>query len=311
MPASKPVRALLLMGPTASGKTRLALEIARQIPVEIVSVDSAQVYRGMEIGTAKPSAAERAAVPHHLIDLIDPDDAYSAARFCADAERAMAEIASRGRLPLLVGGTMLYFKSLREGLSLLPQADAALRAELDAEAAERGWPAMHAELARVDARSAARINPNDAQRVQRALEVFRITGKPMSSFTGARSPTPLRSLAIALVPLDRALLHRRIEARFRAMLEAGLVDELAQLRSRYRLHAELPSMRSVGYRQAWQHLEGALDAHGLLHQGIYATRQLAKRQLTWIRSTPEVSVLDCFDADLERKARELVRGGLG
>ncbi len=308
MAAPREARALLLMGPTASGKTELALAIAREIPCEIVSVDSGQVYRGMDIGTAKPTAAERAQVPHHLIDIINPDEAYSAARFCCDAHRAIEDIASRGRLPLLVGGTMLYFKSLREGLSSLPEADAGVRSQLDAEAAERGWPAMHAQLAKVDAATAARLKPNDSQRIQRALEVFRLTGKPMSSFTGARSPSPLRSLSIALAPRERSLLHRRIEARFESMLKEGLVEELAQLRKRYRLHADLPSMRSVGYRQAWQHLEGELDREQLRHKGIYATRQLAKRQLTWIRSTPDVSVLDCFDRELLPKTLQLVRG---
>jgi tRNA dimethylallyltransferase len=305
--------ALLLMGPTASGKTRLAMEIARELPVEIVSVDSAQVYRGMDIGTAKPSAAERSEVPHHLIDLIPPDEAYSAARFRADASRVMAEIASRGRLPLLVGGTMLYFKSLREGLSELPEADASVRAQIEAEATGRGWPAMHAELAAIDPETAARVNPNDAQRIQRALEVFRLTGKPMSGLTALRSAAKprFRPLGIALAPGDRATLHRRIEARFAAMLQAGLVDELAELRRRYPLSPDLPSMRSVGYRQAWQYLEGALDREGLLAQGIYATRQLAKRQLTWIRATPDVSVLDCFDPELPRKTLELIRRGLG
>ena len=300
------------MGPTASGKTSLALELARELPVEIVSVDSAQVYRDMDIGTAKPSAAERSEVPHHLIDLIPPDEAYSAARFRADASRAMEEIAARGRLPLLVGGTMLYFKSLREGLSDLPEADAGVRARIESEAAERGWPAMHAQLAAVDPVTAARLNRNDAQRIQRALEVFHLTGKPMSGFTGRNSAKPrFRILGIALVPGDRAMLHRRIEERFATMLRAGLVDELAGLRRRYPLSADLPSMRSVGYRQAWQYLEGKLDREGLLAQGIYATRQLAKRQLTWIRATPDISVLDCFDAELRRKTLELVHRALG
>jgi tRNA dimethylallyltransferase len=289
------------MGPTASGKTALALEIARRIPVEIVSVDSAQIYRGMDLGTAKPTAAERAAVPHHLIDIIDPDRSYSAAQFCADATRLMREIIGRGRVPLLAGGTMLYFKALREGLSELPQADAAVRAAIEAEAREKGWPALHAELARIDAASAARLNPADAQRIQRALEVFRVTGKALSALQGARvaaARAPYRFVPLALVPAERALLHRRIEARFDAMLAAGLVEELAQLRAKYALHAGLPAMRCVGYRQAWEHLEGAFDRAALRDRGIYATRQFAKRQLTWLRAMDESRAFDCFAPDL-------------
>jgi tRNA dimethylallyltransferase len=292
--------AILLLGPTASGKTALALEIARRVPVEIISVDSAQVYRGMDVGTAKPTRAERAAVPHHLIDIIDPDQAYSAAQFRADALRLMDEIAGRGRVPLLAGGTMLYFKALREGLSELPQADANVRAALEAEAREKGWPAMHAELARVDPPAAARIKPGDTQRIQRALEVYRVSGTPLSALQGARAAAAamFTFVQIALVPAERALLHRRIEARFDAMLAAGLVEELAALRQRYALHAGLPSMRCVGYRQAWEHLEGTCDRATLRDRGVYATRQLAKRQLTWLRAMPEPKVFDCFAPDL-------------
>jgi tRNA dimethylallyltransferase len=292
--------AILLMGPTASGKSALALEIARHIPVEIVSVDSAQVYRGMDVGTAKPTAAERAAVPHHLIDVLNPAQSYSAAQFRADATRLMREITGRGRVPLLVGGTMLYFKALREGLSNLPQADPALRAAIEAEAMERGWPAMHAQLARVDPAAAARLKPGDTQRIQRALEVFRITGKPLSQLQGARVTeiAPYRFVPLALVPVERALLHRRIELRFDAMLAAGLVEELAALRSKYALHAGLPAVRCVGYRQAWEHLEGAYDRATLRDRGIYATRQLAKRQLTWLRAMTEPQVFDCFAPDV-------------
>ena len=299
-PAAGLPPAVLLMGPTASGKTALALEVARRIPVEIISVDSAQVYRGMDVGTAKPSAAERAAVPHHLIDIIDPDQSYSAAQFRADALRLMREISGRGRVPLLAGGTMLYFKALREGLSNLPQADAAVRAAIEAEAGQRGWPALHAELARIDAPTAARIKPGDAQRIQRALEVFRITGKPLSTLQGARvaAAVPYRFVQIALVPAERALLHRRIELRFEVMLAAGLVEELAALRAKYALAPGLPAMRCVGYRQAWEHLEGAYDRATLRERGIYATRQLAKRQLTWLRAMPEPEVFDCFIPDL-------------
>jgi tRNA dimethylallyltransferase len=300
----KPLLGLCLAGPTASGKSGAALALAQalrgQIDVEIISVDSAQVYRGMDVGTAKPSPAERAAVPHHLIDLLEPTAAYSAARFAAEARRQAAAIRARGRLPLLVGGTMLYFKALRSGLNTLPAADAAERAALDAEAATRGWPALHAELARVDPPTAARLAPLDAQRIQRALEVFRLTGRPLSSFhadsTTDESPAwPL----ISLEPHSRAWLHERIAQRFDAMLQAGLVAEVMALRARGDLHAGLPSMRCVGYRQAWEALEnGALDSRalaGLREAGIAATRQLAKRQLTWLRAWPERQVLACDD----------------
>ncbi|HZE93756.1 MAG TPA: tRNA (adenosine(37)-N6)-dimethylallyltransferase MiaA [Gemmatimonadales bacterium] len=287
--------AILLMGPTASGKTPLALELAKRFPVELVSVDSAQVYRGMDIGTAKPFPAERAAVPHHLIDIVDPTERYSAARFRTDALRLMAEITERGRIPLLVGGTMLYFKALREGLSELPKADEAVRAEIDEEAAARGWPAMHAELTRVDPRTAARLKPNDTQRIQRALEVYRVSGVPMSQLLGRKeSALPFRPVELALVPSDRVALHRRIEVRFDAMLENGLIDELEALRKRYALRPGLASMRCVGYRHVWQHLEGELDRNELRELGIIATRQLAKRQLTWIRSMKQLRTFDCL-----------------
>ncbi|MBE0614032.1 MAG: tRNA (adenosine(37)-N6)-dimethylallyltransferase MiaA [Burkholderiales bacterium] len=299
---------ILLMGPTASGKSALALEIARRFPVEIISVDSAQVYRGMDVGTAKPAAKERAAVPHHLIDVIDPDQSYSAARFRTDAAQLMGEIAGRGRIPLLAGGTMLYFKALREGLSNLPQADPAVRATIEAEARDKGWPTMHAELARIDAVTAAKLKPGDAQRIQRALEVFRITGKPLSALQGARVhvAAPYRFIALALVPAERVLLHRRIESRFEAMLAAGLVEELATLRGKYALNAGLPSMRCVGYRQAWEYLEGAYDRGMLRDRGIYASRQLAKRQLTWLRAMPELKVFDCFSPPLNAQVRRFL-----
>lgn len=289
------------MGPTASGKTALAIEIATRLPAEIISVDSAQAYRGMNVGTAKPSAAERAAVPHHLIDIIDPTDAYSTARFREDALRLIAEIAGRGRLPLLVGGTMLYFKSLREGLSNLPQADAGVRAEIDARATRAGWPALHAELAKVDPVTAARLQPGDSQRIQRALEVHQITGLPLSQLQGQRQQAtdiPYRPIGIALLPSERAALHRRIEARFEAMLRQGLVEELRALRQQFALTELLPSMRTVGYRQAWSHLEGRLSTSELRDRGIFATRQLAKRQLTWLRSTPDVQAFDCLASDV-------------
>jgi tRNA dimethylallyltransferase len=295
--------AIVVLGPTASGKSALAVRLAERFPVEIVSVDSGAVYRGMDVGTAKPSPAERRAVPHHLIDLIDPTEAYSAARFRVDALAAMAAIAARGRLPLLVGGTMLYFKALREGLSDLPQADAAVRAAIAAEARSRGWPALHAELARADPATAARLQPADAQRIQRALEVLRTTGTPMSDLLGGdRDAPPLRLIQLALVPGDRAALHRRIAARFEQMLAGGLVEELAGLRARYALDAAMPSMRCVGYRQAWAHLEGEYDRATLRDRGIFATRQLAKRQLTWLRAMPEPAVLDCLAPDLAARA---------
>jgi tRNA dimethylallyltransferase len=280
--------AILLMGPTASGKSALATTLESRFPVEIVSVDSAQVYRGMDVGTAKPTRAERAAVPHHLIDIIDPTESYSAARFRSDAIRVMSEIIARGRIPLLVGGTMLYFKALREGLSDLPESDADVRVQLDAEAAALGWPVLHAELASVDPETAARLKPTDAQRIQRALEIFRVTGKPMSQLLGREKPAdlPFRLIELALVPSDRVVLHRRIEERFDAMLKAGLVEELRGLRKRYVLRSALPSMRCVGYRQAWQFLDGNIKRDELRDRGIFATRQLAKRQLTWLRATP-------------------------
>jgi len=282
----KPGSWIGLAGPTASGKTALALALANRIPLEIISVDSALVYRGMDIGTAKPTAAERAAVPHHLIDLIDPREAYSAARFAADATRLIDQIHARGRRPLLVGGTMLYFKILADGLDALPAADPAQRAALKAEAFARGWPALHAELARVDPACAARLPPNDAQRIGRALEVFRITGRTLSSFHSAPRAAQAPSL-IALEPSSRPWLHQRIAARLDAMLERGFIDEVRALRARGDLHAELPSMRCVGYRQAWAALDEGLGGEALYaavrERGIAATRQLAKRQLTWLR----------------------------
>ena len=300
--------AILLMGPTASGKSALAATLAGHFPVEIISVDSAQIYRGMDIGTAKPSVAERRSVPHHLIDIVDPTGSYSAAQFRSDAVRLISEIAARGRIPLLVGGTMLYFKALREGLSELPESDAAVRARIDAEAAERGWPALHAELAKIDAPTAARLKPSDAQRIQRALEIYGVAGKPMSRLLGrTKRALPFRLLELALVPSDRAELHRRIESRFDAMLERGLVEELRALRERHALWPGLPSMRCVGYRQAWQHLEGEFGRNELRDRGIFATRQLAKRQLTWLRAMKAVRSFDCLAEDLDAEALDYVR----
>jgi tRNA dimethylallyltransferase len=282
-------KAYALLGPTASGKSSLALALAERAPLEIVSMDSAQVYRGLDIGTAKPSAAERELVPHHLIDVIDPDRSYSTGQWRSDALRAVGEILARGKTPLIVGGTMLYYRALVGGLDALPQADTEVRAAIDAEARERGWPALHAELARIDPRSARRIPVGDSQRIQRALEVWRLTGKPLSSLQGiARASLPFALKAFALVPADREALHQRIAERFDAMLGAGLVDEVRRLRSRYRLTPGMPSMRTVGYRQVWQHLEGELTEAAMREQAITATRQLAKRQLTWLRSFREL-----------------------
>jgi tRNA dimethylallyltransferase len=299
--------AIFLMGPTASGKTALAVSLVERFPLEIISVDSALVYRGMDIGTAKPDAATLARAPHHLLDIRDPTDAYSAAAFCDDARRLMAAIVARGRVPLLVGGTMLYFRALLRGLDDLPRADPSLRKKLEVAAAARGWPALHAELATVDPATAARLAPNDSQRIGRALEIFRLTGTPMSALLDrAQSELPYRVLQLALIPSDRAVLHQRIAARFDAMLAEGLVDEVETLRRDYALSPDLPAMRAVGYRQAWAYLDGDIDMKALREQGIAATRQLAKRQLTWLRSWADAVVLDCLAEDLETQATALV-----
>ena len=296
-------RHLALAGPTASGKTAAALAIAKAWPVEIISVDSALVYRGMDIGTAKPTAAELAAVPHHLIDIRDPLQAYSAAEFVADARKLMTEITERGKLPLLVGGTMLYFKALRDGLDDMPRADPAIRADIESQAAQVGWPALHAELAQVDPVTAARLAPADSQRISRALEVYRISGQALSSFqtrqTGQNdAPThDPNKLLISLEPQDRAWLHQRIVQRFDAMLAGGLLHEVKALRARGDLHPDLPSMRCVGYRQAWEALDGLWPMSELRDKGIFATRQLAKRQITWLRSTPQRQVVACDAPD--------------
>ncbi len=284
--------AYCLLGPTASGKSRLALALAARLPLEIVSLDSAQIYRGMDIGTAKPTREERARVPHHLIDILDPDERYSAGRFRADAIRAVEGILSRNRTPLLVGGTMLYYRALATGLDALPPADSAIRAAIDAEGARRGWPALHEELGKIDPRAAGRISPNDSQRIQRALEVWRISGRSLSSFQGAaKDSLPFELKTFALIPADRAALHLRIAERFDAMLAAGLVEEVRSLRRKYSLRSDMPSMRAVGYRQVWAHLEGEYGKAELRDKGIAATRQLAKRQLTWLRSFRDVEAL--------------------
>lgn len=284
---------VLLKGPTAAGKTALALALARRLPCEIVSVDACQVYRGLDVGTAKPNPAQRAAVPHHLIDIREPDQPYSAAAFQRDARRAIEGIVARGRLPLLVGGTMLYFRALQEGLSPLPPADADLRARLAAEAADRGWPALHRRLTRVDPVAAARIRPNDAQRIQRALEIWELAGEPPSVLQDRprRGGLDREVVALAVAPAERAVLHRRIAERFRAMLAAGLVEEVRGLLERG-FDPDLPALRSVGYRQVVAYLAGRLPQAELAERGISATRQLAKRQLTWLRAEADLVWFD-------------------
>ncbi|MBK9162119.1 MAG: tRNA (adenosine(37)-N6)-dimethylallyltransferase MiaA [Nitrosomonadales bacterium] len=341
--------AIFLMGPTASGKTGVAVELAQKLPVELISVDSALVFRDMDIGTAKPDAATLARAPHHLIDIISPTEAYSAAAFRRDALHLMADITARGKVPLLVGGTMLYFKALREGLSPLPQADAEVRAKLDANIAQHGIAHLHAELAKVDAKTAARLHATDTQRIQRAMEIYLVSGKPMSELIKSPSPLPAfghpdgttsqstkpasgqvagylpqagegleervaddlpyRIQPIALIPSDRAVLHQRIAARFEQMLKDGLVDELRGLRQKYALQRDMTSMRCVGYRQAWEYLEGEITEAELMEKGIAATRQLAKRQLTWLRSMPDSIELDCLDTNLAIRVEQALEQG--
>lgn len=305
--------AIFLMGPTASGKTGIAVELAQHLPVELISVDSALVYRGMDIGTAKPDAATLARAPHHLIDILSPTESYSAAAFRHDALRLMADITARGKVPLLVGGTMLYFKALREGLSELPQADPALRAQLDAEIAEHGIEQLHRKLAEVDPVTAARLHATDTQRIQRAMEIYRLSGEPMSALLARQTATalPYRLTPIALLPSDRAVLHARIAERFKAMLAQGFLDEVRRLRDEYpELQADLPSMRCVGYRQAWQYLEGEIDYDQMVDAGIAATRQLAKRQLTWLRGMEGIIPVDCLRPDLLTQIQAIVEAKL-
>ncbi len=324
---------IALAGPTASGKTAAALAIAQRWPVEIISVDSALVYRGMDIGSAKPTPGELAAAAHHLIDIRDPLNAYNAAEFVLDAKRLMREISARGRRPLLVGGTMLYFKALMQGIDDMPKADPGVRALIALQAQTKGWPAMHAELAKVDPITAARLQPQDSQRISRALEVFRISGQPLSFFQTRNTAKATANIAtksvagyaykqgatadiyanidvnfrlISLEPLERSWLHARIAARFDAMLAAGFMDEVKALRARGDLHADLPSMRCVGYRQAWQALDGDFAMHELRDKGIFATRQLAKRQITWLRSMPERHVVACDAPDALEQVLALV-----
>ena len=296
------------MGPTASGKTGLALDLAAHLPIEIVSVDSAQVYRGMDIGTAKPTAAMQAQVPHHLLDLLDPTEAYSAARFCTDTLTAIASIRARGRIPLLAGGTMLYFKALSEGLSELPKADAALRSRLTTEAQQQGWPALHERLKRCDPVTAARLNPNDGQRIQRALEIFELTGRSAADLHSVGRSSALAGpvLKLALSPPQRGELHERIRRRFLQMLDDGFLDEVKALKARGDLHAELPSMRAVGYRQWWSHLDGEYSYDEAIERGVAATRQYAKRQITWLRSMADVTLLDPTEPALCQRVLRLL-----
>jgi tRNA dimethylallyltransferase len=301
------------MGPTASGKSTVALELARRFPIEIVSVDSAQVYRDMNIGTAKPDPDTLLKVPHHLIDIITPTQNYSAAQFQADALTAMHAIVGRGRVPLLAGGTMLYFKALREGLSDLPAANADTRKALDAMATAVGWQAMHRELGRFDPATAQRLDPNDSQRIQRAMEIFYLTGKPMSELIGTVTPAglPFRLVAIALIPGERTVLHQRIAERFERMLEAGLIEEVRHLRESYDLSPDSASMRCVGYRQVWRYLDGEYGLGSLREKAVAATRQLAKRQLTWLRATKAVREFDCLAGDLQQRIEAWLPEQLG
>ncbi|MBQ2647173.1 MAG: tRNA (adenosine(37)-N6)-dimethylallyltransferase MiaA [Achromobacter sp.] len=314
MSVSAPPLVICLAGPTAAGKSASTLALAERWPLEIVNVDSATIYRGMDIGTAKPSPAEQAQVPQHLLDIRDPAQSYSAAEFRADALRLIDAIRARGRIPLLAGGTMMYYKALRDGLDDLPQADPALRAELEARAARDGWPALHAELARLDPVTAARLAPNDSQRIQRALEICRLSGQPMSALLGrqraAAAGDDHRYLTISLEPSARAALHARIEQRFDAMLASGLLEEVRGLHARADLHPGLPSVRCVGYRQMWAHLDGEISLEEAREQGIAATRQLAKRQITWLRAQPERVIVDCLAADAVARTIDAVATAL-
>lgn len=311
--------AIFLMGPTAAGKTDLAIELSKVLPCELISVDSALVYRGMDIGTAKPSREILAEFPHRLIDILDPAESYSAADFRTDALAAMADITARGKIPLLVGGTMLYYKALLEGLADMPPADPQVRAELEEEAARLGWQALHDQLAAIDPESAARIHPNDPQRLSRALEVYRVSGLSMTAHrlrqsaqsaeaaASGRGQLPYTVANLAIAPANRQVLHQRIAQRFTIMLEQGFVDEVVALRSRSDLHAGLPSIRAVGYRQVWDHLDGKLTFTEMQERGIIATRQLAKRQFTWLRSWADLHWLDSLDCDNLPRALKYLR----
>ncbi|MBD1575238.1 MULTISPECIES: tRNA (adenosine(37)-N6)-dimethylallyltransferase MiaA [Vibrio] len=304
--------ALFLMGPTASGKTELAIRLRQKYPVEIISVDSALIYKGMDIGTAKPDAAELALAPHRLIDILDPSESYSAADFRRDALQQMAEIVAQGKIPLLVGGTMLYYKALLEGLSPLPAADPVIRQQIEQQAQDIGWEALHQELASIDPVAAKRIHPNDPQRLSRALEVFRISGKTLTQLTEQKGePIPYRVKQFAVMPKERAELHRRIELRFEKMIEAGFEQEVSGLHQRSDLHLDLPSIRCVGYRQMWEYLDGNGTLDEAVFKGVCATRQLAKRQITWLRSWGDLTWLDSekIDASVETLSNAITSDG--
>ncbi len=306
--SSRPAaQAILLMGPTCTGKTALALALSREFPIEIVSVDSALVYRGMDIGTSKPTAAERAEVPHHLIDIRDPRETYSAGQFQRDALGLIGEIRRRDRVPMLVGGTMLYFRALTRGLAPLPEADAALRAQIDRRAGEVGWPQLHAELARRDPEAAARIRPADGQRIQRALEVLELTGQPLSVLQKLAVPAAVPMASFALMPLAREALYARIEARFEAMIGAGFVEEVRGLAERADLHPQLPSLRAVGYRQLWEYVQGRSELGEAVTAAQRATRNLAKRQLTWLRADPGIRWIESLEEPALGPIKEALR----
>jgi tRNA dimethylallyltransferase len=307
--ADNPRPIAVLTGPTGTGKSDIALALAREFPIEIVSVDSAQVYRGLDIGSAKPRASEREAVPHHLIDLVEPGASYSAGQFVRDALRAIEDIEARGRIPLLVGGTMLYLRALIGGMATLPQGSAQIRAELDAEAARAGWPALHQRLAGIDAAAAARIHPNDAQRIQRALEVYATTGEPISVLHArTRAPLARDTLSVALIPADRARLHAALAQRFEQMMAAGLLEEVRGLRARGDLTDAHSAIRAVGYRQLWAHLEGSYSLETAVTRAVAATRQLAKRQMTWLRSMPNIHMIDPYETQSFVGVREVLKG---
>lgn len=300
--------AIFLMGPTASGKTSLAVELVRHLPCDIISVDSALIYKGMDIGTAKPDEKTLAEAPHRLIDMLDPSESYSAAQFREDALREMADITSKGRIPLLVGGTMLYYRALQYGLSEMPSANPEVRARLDAEAEEKGWAHMHARLAEVDPETAARLHPNDPQRIQRALEVYELTGMPMSEYhrNQQSDPIPYQIYKLAVIPEDRAILHERISQRFDDMLVQGFMEEVKQLFARSDLHTNLPAIRTVGYRQGWEHLEGKWTYEEMIEKAKTATRNLAKRQHTWLRSEQDVTFFESTDSEILSKVLKLL-----
>ena len=305
--------AIFLMGPTASGKTDLAVFLMQHFPLEIISVDSVNIYRGMDIGSAKPDAETLRIAPHRLINILEPTESYSASQFRQDALREMADITARGKIPLLVGGTMLYFRALLYGLSALPAADPVIRQRLEQEAQERGWQALHARLAELDPLAADRIHPNDPQRIQRALEVFEITGTPLSQLQDLeknKSVLPYHVIKLALAPAERAILHERIAQRFHLMLEQGFIKEVEALMARGDLDLSLPAVRAVGYRQAWELLSGRIDYNQMVEKGIIATRQLAKRQLTWLRAEPDVNFFDSLDPDLNQKVLNILTSSI-